>query len=195
MIKPLLKKSRFRATFLMSIEMRILSGYNKGKDGENMKYFIKEYDTRYFAGIEFENGVSNLDDMKKIPKLWDKLFVTDLKNIQNTKSPHHFIGLEMYGLDFQETGTFDYYAMIETEGLIEPNLGIVTKKLKKGRYICFPIPFDQISQEIKLIYDYIKSEKIKVHMGFDYEDYLPTEDYGEAGAILNFCLLLEEDAK
>lgn len=179
----------------MSIEKAQTIRYNECKGGDHMKYFIKEYDTRFFAGVEFENGISNLKDMQNIPKLWDRLFGSELKRIQNQKEPNHFIGLKMYPFDFMETKTFDYYAMVETNGLIDPVQGIVTKKLKKGKYICFPTPFDKIKEEVQEIYDYMKQEKIKAHMGFDYEDYLTTEDYGKPGAILNFCLLLEEDVK
>lgn len=157
-----------------------------------MEYFIKEYQTRFFAGIEFPNGIQlKKNDMKKIPQLWDTFFNQYVQSIPNQVEPNHFIGLECYPFDFQETGDFDYYVLGETEGLIEPVEGIVTKKLKAGKYICFPIPFDQITTHVQKVYKFIKDEKIKIHMGFDYEDYLPDQNYGAAGAILHFCLLLE----
>ncbi len=160
-----------------------------------MKYFIKEYDTRYFAGIEFPNGVVlKNNDMKKKPALWDDFFKNYATNIDNQVNPNHVIGLEFYPFDFQETGTYDYYVLAETNNLVESNDKIVTKKLKKGRYICFPINFDEITTEIQKVYKHIKDNKIKVHMGFDYEDYLTTENYGVTGAVLNFCLLLDQDA-
>ncbi|XMB72182.1 GyrI-like domain-containing protein [Mycoplasmatota bacterium WC30] len=160
-----------------------------------MKYFIKEYETRYFAGIEFPNGINlKNNDMKKIPKLWENFFNNYTSKIVNQVEPSHYIGLEFYSFDFKETGTYDYYVLAETKELVEQTGRIVTKKLKPGRYICFPINFDEITTEIQKVYKHIKDKGIKVHMGFDYEDYLTTEDYGVTGAVLNFCLLLEEDA-
>lgn len=161
-----------------------------------MKYFVKEYDTRYFAGIEFPNGVKvNTDDLKKIPKLWDEFFEKYSKLVPDKLEPNHLIGLEIYPFDFMDTGIFDYSVMVETNHLVEPPEGMITRKLKAGRYICFPIEFDQISSQIKKVYEYVKEKKINVHMGIDYEDYLPEENYGEQGAILNFCFLLEKDVK
>jgi predicted transcriptional regulator YdeE len=161
-----------------------------------MKYFVKEYEQRYFAGIEVPNGIKpNTDDYKNIPKAWDDFFNNVNVKIDNKIDPEHFIGLEIYPFDFMETGVFDYYVLAETNSLFAETEDIVTKKLKKGRYICFPINFDDISNEIQKVYKYIEKENIKVHMGFDYEDYLVGEDYGDSGAVLNFCLLLEDDNK
>lgn len=161
-----------------------------------MKYFIKEFDTRYFAGIEFPDGINtDSDDVNKVPDLWDTFFENVSENIVNKVEPFHCIGLEIYPFDFNETKTYYYYVLVETNELIEESDFITTKKLKKGKYICFPIEFDQISEEIQRVYQYIKREKIKVHMGFDYEDYLPDEDYTKSGAILNFCLRMEDDHK
>ena len=157
-----------------------------------MKYFIKEYETRYFAGIEFPEGVSSIKDVKKIPELWNQLFNMNPDEIPDKTNPEHYIGLEIYPFDFQETKTFYYYAMVRTNGLIDATDSIVTKKLKAGRYICFPIEFDRIKEEIQKVYQYIKQENIKVHMGFDYEDYLVEENYRIPGAIVNFCLLLDQ---
>ena len=159
-----------------------------------MKYFIKEFDTRYFAGIEFPDGINtDSDDAKKIPDLWETFFENINDNITNKVNPNHFIGLEIYPFDFRETKTFYYYVLAETKELIEESDIVTTKKLKKGRYICFPIEFDQITEKIQKVYQFIKREKIKVHMGFDYEDYLPEENYSKPGAILNFCLRMEDD--
>ncbi len=160
-----------------------------------MKYFVKDYETRYFAGIEFPNGIRpKTDDMKKIPELWDRFFKEFNSLIDKQVEPNHDIGLEIYPFDFAEEGVFDYCVLAETKELIEPKEGIVTKKLKAGKYICFPISFDNVASEIQKAYKYIKEKKINVHMGFDYEDYLVGENYGESGAVLNFCLALEEDA-
>ena len=159
-----------------------------------MKYFIKDYDTRYFAGIEFPEGVRlQTDDNKKIPDLWDKFFNKYNQTIDGQVEPNHYIGLECYPFDFMESKVFDYFVLAETKDLLEINDELVTKKLKKGRYICFPIRFDQITSEIKKVYEFIKKENIKVHMGFDYEDYIPEENYSEPEAILNFCFLLDEE--
>ncbi len=161
-----------------------------------MKYFIKNYDTRFFAGIEFPGGINpQAEDIYEIPDLWERLFGHAVGQIDHKVVPHHFIGLECYPFDFSETGSFDYFALVETERLIDVPEGLVTKKLKKGRYICFPIHFDHIREEIQQVYAYIKAERIHIHMGFDYEDYLVEENYGERGAILNFCLLLDENAE
>jgi len=158
-----------------------------------MKYFIKEYETRYFAGIEFPNGIQlKKNDQKKIPKLWEQYFEGVSQRIKNQVEPNHVIGLEFYPFDFKETTTYNYFALAETKDLIEAFTGVVTKKLRKGKYICFPIKFDEISQEIQKVYKFIKDNDIKVHRGFDYEDYLPSEDYGNPEAILNFCLMIEE---
>jgi len=161
-----------------------------------MKYFIKEYGVRYFAGIEFPGGVNiRKNDSQNIPNLWEVFFKDHLSKIKDLVEPNHMIGLETYPFDFMETGIFDYSALVETNNLVEAESGGVTRKLKAGKYICFPIPFDDIVTEIQRAYKFIKAQKIKVHMGFDYEDYLPEENYLEAGAILNFCLLLEDDTK
>lgn len=158
-----------------------------------MKYFIKEYETRYFAGIEFPNGIQLKNkDQKKIPKLWDEFYNGFSQRIEHQVEPNHVIGLEIYPFDFKETTTYDYFVLTEIDTLIESFAGIVTKKLRKGKYICFPIPFDEIYKEKQQVYEYIKTKGIKVHMGFDYEDYLPTENYKNPDAILNFCLLIEE---
>ncbi len=158
-----------------------------------MKYFIKEFNTRYYAGIEFPDGIkAGTDDVKKIPQFWDRFSKQEDNMIQNQVTPKHYIGLEIFPFDFMETKTYYYYALVETQSLIEEVKGITTKKLKKGKYICFPIEFDDISNEIQRVYRFIENEKINVHMGFDYEDYLPEENYMERGAILNFCLRMEE---
>ena len=160
-----------------------------------MKYFIKEYDTRYFAGIEFPNGLRlNTDDKKKIPEIWDRFFKEENIKITNKEIPYHYIGLEIYPFDFMETKIIDYFVLAETSGLFEGDSEIVTKKLKKGKYICFPIKHDDISKEIHRVYEYIEEEKINVHMGYDYEDYIPDENYEKEGAILNFCFLMENDS-
>jgi predicted transcriptional regulator YdeE len=161
-----------------------------------MKYFVKEYETRYFAGIEFPNGIRpNTSDMKKIPKLWDTFFNIYNGLVDDKVEPYHNIGLEIFPFDFRETGVYDYCVLAQTKELITPKEGIVTKRLKAGKYICFPINFDHIAEEVQKVYKYIKEKGIKVHMGFDYEDYLVGENYGEPGAVLNFCFELISDVE
>ena len=161
-----------------------------------MKYTIKEYDTRYFAGIEVVDGVKlNSDDFKRIPSVWEEFFEKHAQSIQNQVEPHHHIGLEIYPFDIKETKTFDYNVLAETKGLVSVNDHQLTRKLKPGKYICFRISFDNIHDEIQKVYAFVKQENINVHMGFDYEDYLEGQDYSKPGAVLDFCLMLEEDAE
>jgi predicted transcriptional regulator YdeE len=175
--------------------MIIVNRYNESRGGV-MKYFVKEYETRYFAGIEFPNGIRpNTEDIKQIPALWDKFFNEYNSLVDNKVEPYHNIGLKIYPFDFKENGIFDYCVLAETEKLVESKNDIITKRLKAGKYICFPINFTQISSEIQKVYKFVKEKEIDVHMGFDYEDYLVGENYGEPGAVLNFCLALEENVK
>ncbi len=156
-----------------------------------MEYKVKEYEVRYFAGIEYEGGVQP-NEPHSIPDLWDSLFHTHLSNITNIKQPSKFIGLECYPPDMMESNVFDYFALVQTYDLIEESEKIVTKKLPKGKYISFPIKFDDISNEIQKVYKYIKENNINVHYGFDFEDYLEGENYSGSGAMLHFSMLLEE---
>ncbi len=161
-----------------------------------MEYTIKDFETRYFAGIELADGISvNSNDKAKIPELWNKFINKYLPEIENVMEPQKFIGLEIYPFDFMETKNFYYYAMVQTEKLIESKGEIVTKKLPKGKYISFPIKFDDIINEIGRVYAYIDKEGLNVHMGFDCEDYMATEDYTKKGATLNMTFLMEEKNK
>ncbi len=158
-----------------------------------MEYIIKDFETRYFAGLELDGGVNaNSSDKLKIPALWDDFFKKYVQNIPDKTEPHKFIGLEIYPYDFMETKNFDYYAMIETNTLIEGRGEIVTKKLPKGKYISFPIKFDDITNEVGKVYKFMETQDLKVHMGFDVEDYLVTQDYSKKGQILHMMFLLEE---
>ena len=95
---------------------------------------MKEYETRYFAGIEFPNGIQlKKNDQKKIPKLWDRFYEGGSAKIGNQVNPNHVIGLQIYPFDFKEIATYDYFALAETKELIEATEGIVTKKLRKGK--------------------------------------------------------------
>ncbi|MBU1019822.1 MAG: GyrI-like domain-containing protein [Firmicutes bacterium] len=159
-----------------------------------MKYVINDYPERYFAGIEYPNGVE-LNQQVEIQKIWVEFLEISKEKIAQKKNPLKFIGLECYPPDFMDIKVFDYYALVETDGLIEGNEEIITKRLPKGRYICFEISFDDLQNEIKRVYKYLQEQKIRVHKSFDIEDYLISENYGEKGAKLNFSFLLDEDVK
>ena len=138
-----------------------------------MRYFVKEYDTRYFAGIEMIGGFKvGSEDHKKVPDLWGDLESLYLDDISNKITPLKKVGLEIYRFDFMESKMVDYYATVETSGLIEVNDdSLVTKKLPKGEYILFPMSRDNIYEDIKKIYRYIQKENINVHLGFHVEIY------------------------
>jgi predicted transcriptional regulator YdeE len=85
-----------------------------------------------------------------------------------------------------ESKTFDYYALVETEGLIENGNNYVTKKLPKGKYISFEVGFDTLEKDIRKVYKYIKEHNVKVHKGFDFEEYLEDQKYYETEAIFHF---------
>ncbi|MBN2605226.1 MAG: GyrI-like domain-containing protein [Bacilli bacterium] len=159
-----------------------------------MKYVINEYPERFFAGIEYPNGVE-LNQQNEIQKIWVEFLEISKEKIDNKKTPLKFIGLECYPPDFMEIKVFDYYALVETDGLIEGDDIIVTKKLPKGKYICFEVSFDNLQNEIKKVYNYLHEQKIEVHKGFDIEDYIITENYGEKGAKLHFSFLLNDRVK
>lgn len=156
-----------------------------------MKYITKQYPERYFVGIELEGGM-NQDTMPNIPALWESFF-DDMKLLDPLQVLNKFIGLECYPPDFKETKSFDYYAMVQTKDLLEQD-GFVTKKLPAGTYISFEISFQNITNQIHSCYEYVKEHNINVHMGFDFEDYLPDKDYNNTtDSILHFSMLLETD--
>lgn len=155
-----------------------------------MKNEIKEYNTRYFIGVEYEGGIKP-NVKPKIDQLWQDFLGEDIKLLQHINTLDHFIGLECYPPDFKTSYELDYYAMIETPEHVELP-GFVSKKLPSGTYICFVIEFDDIATEIQACYKYVKHNQIRVHYGFDYEDYISGQDYTKPGARLHFCLLLED---
>jgi predicted transcriptional regulator YdeE len=158
-----------------------------------MKHSIVTYEKRYFKGIKVEGGISvNSIDPYLIPNTWNLFFSQYLNKIQNQTTQPHFIGLEYYEEGFQETGNFDYYCMAEITEKQECKDDLFVVELPEGRYIEFPIEFSNIKNEIQNVYEYIRSNKIKVEMMFDYEDYLPEYNYSQKGAILNFCLKLRD---
>ena len=159
-----------------------------------MKYIIRDMNTRYFAGIELIGGLRvNSDDYQKIPGLWDDFKDMYLSLIPNKVIPNTVIGLEMYRFDFMESKTMDYFALVEIDELFDNNdEDIVTKKLPKGSYISFKIEHDELLNEVEKVYEFVKRERINVHLGFDVKEYLPTENYKEKGAKLNLLFKLEE---
>ena len=155
-----------------------------------LKYTIKTYDTRYFAGIEKEGGIT-VGENEDLSEFWDVFLNEDLALLGNVKHPLNIIGLDCYPPDFKEQQQFDYYAMVEVIDA-EKQSGFVTKKLPKGEYILFEIPNENIQDEIRQVYQYIKRSNIKIHPGFDYEDFVTT-DKDIDNAIVYFALLLEGD--
>lgn len=156
-----------------------------------MKYEVKDYKERYYAGIEIDGGVT-LGEVENLPLLWNKFFNEVLKEIPSKKKGNPVIGLECYPPDFMETKTFDYYTLVETSELIESTDTYITKKLPKGKYISFEVGFDTLKDDIKNVYKYIKEHNVKIHKGFDFEEYLEGQKYYESGAILHFSFLLDE---
>jgi len=156
-----------------------------------MKYIITEYPERYYIGIELENGFT-LGENNRIGTLWDEFLGDGMTLLNDVETLHDFIGLESYPPDFMETKRFDYFALVQTPTLIEEP-GFVSKKLPAGKYLSFEIPFTNITDEIHKCYQYAKEHQFKIHMGFDFEDYLKGEDYGKPGAILHFTFLLEDE--
>jgi len=155
-----------------------------------MKFITKEFDERFFIGIEYQGGVKP-GDSPKFGQLWDGFLREDIKLLKDVPNKNKFIGLECYPPDFRETKTYDYYALLETNDLVKKD-GFTSKKLPKGTYVLFEINFDQIHDEIQKVYKHVKENNMNIHYGFDYEDYLLGQDYTKPGAILNFCLKLEE---
>jgi len=156
-----------------------------------MKYVKKDYEERYFIGVELEGGV-DFENQPKISELWDEFMTNDLSLLQEIDLGDNFIGLECYPPDFMETKKFDYYAMIQVPKLVKKD-GFVTKKLPKGTYIGFEVEFDHLFDQIQKVYAYVKEHNINVHMGFDFEHYLKGEDYSKPGAKLHFSFLLNHE--
>ncbi|MDT8336232.1 MAG: GyrI-like domain-containing protein [Candidatus Izemoplasmatales bacterium] len=159
-----------------------------------MEYVVKDYNTRYFAGIELIGGLKvNTNDYDKIPGLWDDFREVYLHDIPNKVVPNRFIGLEMYRFDFMESKTLDYFALVEINELFDcEDDDLVTKKLPKGRYISFSIKHDDLMNEVERVYKYVEDEGLNVHLGFDVKEYLDTEDYKFPGAKLLLTFKLED---
>jgi len=129
-----------------------------------MKYEVKDFEERYFAGLEFEGGVT-LGKKDDIPKLWDKFLNDVLEDIPSRKKGFPVIGLECYPPDFMESKVYDYYSLVETEGLITSDDLYVTKKLPKGKYISFEIGFDLFPDYAFRIGDVLHF--LHIHFGLD----------------------------
>ncbi len=156
-----------------------------------MKYIVRDFEERYYIGLEhiptIKAGVPH-----QIPDLWDTFMTKAYPILNKAELYDNFIGLECYPPDFLENQEFDYFSLVESKYLIKMD-GFVSKKMPKGKYISFEIEFDSIHDDIQKVYKYVKEHNVKVHYGFDYEEYLPNEEYREKGAKLYFTLMLEND--
>jgi len=160
-----------------------------------MEYIVKEYEIRYFAGIELIGGFKvGSEDHKKIPGLFEELENVYLSDIESKKEPFKYVGLEIYRFDFMESKMVDYFAMVETKGLIEVSEedNLVTKKLPQGKYIMFPINKANMASEIKKVYRYVEEEDINVHLGFHVELYEDDDKSHFNNEKLYLCFKLEE---
>lgn len=156
-----------------------------------MKYETKEYGIRYFEGYEHSGEVTLNTTHKELQAPWGKLF-KNMESINNINEPRSFIGLNCYPPGFRKADGYDYYALIETKILNNVKEGISTKKLPQGNYIVFTIKFANIREETNKIYKYINENKLPVNYGFDYEEYIQSEDYSKEEAVLNYGFLLEK---
>lgn len=156
-----------------------------------MKYIVRDFEERYYVGIEhtptIKQGVPH-----QISALWTKFMDEKYPTLKKAELLHNFIGLECYPPDFMESREFDYFCLVETKFLIKTD-GFVSKKLPKGKYISFEITFKSIFDDIQNVYKYVNEHKMKVHYGFDFEEYLTGEDYKNTDSKLYFSLLLEND--
>lgn len=159
-----------------------------------MEYFVKEKETRYFIGAEYEGGIDIQSPFDLMP-FWGEFFHRHLPTIQNKTEPNMMIGLECYPPDFDQVKLFDYYAMVQVTNIDYIPDNCVAKKLPKGEYISFLIEFDDIRNEIQRVYEYIKEKNIQVNHGFDFEEYINDYDYQKPGAKLYFSLLLKDHDK
>jgi predicted transcriptional regulator YdeE len=138
-----------------------------------MKYIVKEFETRYFAGIELIGGFKvGSKEQEKVESVIEDLKSLYLNDIPNRIEPISMIGLEMYRFDFLETKMVDYFALVETDGLVEiDDESLVTKKLPKGKYIMFKLQKDDKTNEIKKAYKYLQGHQLNVHLGYHIEIY------------------------
>jgi predicted transcriptional regulator YdeE len=157
-----------------------------------MKYKIIEQDERYFAGLEHPTEIV-FGEIPTIGGTWKKVFHEAYDVIKMKTDPHQMIGLNCNAIDYEETHKVQYFALAETIDLIKQDEMLVTKKLPKGKYICFELDFDDMGNERRKAYDYCKKEGIKIHEGFDYENYLNHIRYDVPGAMVEICLKLEDD--
>ena len=157
-----------------------------------MKYKKFYQDDRYFAGIEHHTEIT-FGELEDVNDTWSKMLGGLQKEVLMKTEPHQMIGLNCNSIDYDETNKVTYYALVETIDLIKQKDFIVTKKIPKGNYISFDIEYDNLGLERKRVYDYCKTEGIKVHKGFDYEHYISGQRYSEKGAIVTLCLMIEDD--
>lgn len=155
-----------------------------------MKYRIESYATRYFIGVEKQGGIL-LGNEENIETLWEEFIAEDITLLKNLVKPIHYIGLDCYPPDFKDEKRFDYFVMAEVNSK-EKQPGFVLKKLPEGRYMIFEIPNEQVQNQIRKVYQYVKENKISVHMGFDYEDFSSANKFFDTSSTLEFALLLNE---
>ena len=139
-----------------------------------MKYIIKDYDIRYFAGIELIGGLKADEGEKaRTLDLWRDFMSLYIKLIPKQVKPVNLIGLQIYRYDFNESKMLDYYALVEIEELLT-NLDeeIITKKLPQGKYISFKINPNQLQSETEKIYAFVKENDIKARLDYNVIEYL-----------------------
>lgn len=138
-----------------------------------MEYIVKDYETRYFAGIEMIGGFKvGTKEQDKVKDLWKDLKELYIHDIVHKSKPLNMSGLEIYRFDFMESKMVDYYALVQTDGLVEVNEdSLVTKKLPKGQYILFPLDKTNKQEGFKKVYQYIEDEELNIHIGFHVEIY------------------------
>jgi len=158
-----------------------------------MKYKIIELDERYFAGIEHHKEIVFGKD-ELISVSWNKMFHEVYNNIKLKMDPHQMIGLNCNAIDFEDTQMVTYYVLTEIIDVVDQLDGIITKKLPKGKYVCFEVHYGMLGTERKQVYDYCKKEGLQIHEGFDFEMYDNSIKYGDnPDAVLQLCLKLEND--
>lgn len=156
-----------------------------------MNYDERRFEVRYFEGYEHQGNVTLKTGHKELQPPWMDLF-KNIERINNIKEPRSFIGLNCYPPGFKKADGYDYFAMIQTELPNNVPESVSTKKLPAGTYIVFRIAFGKIREETNKIYKYINDKQLNVNFGFDYEEYIQSEDYSNPEAILEYAFLLNE---
>ncbi len=156
-----------------------------------MEYKYANFDVRFFAGIEFEDGIEPSSPYDLV-SFYDSFFDEFNSTIKGKFEPENIIGMVCYPPDIEEETKYDYYALAEIVALIPQQPHIVTKKLPAGKYICFSVKVSKLHDARTQIYKYCKQQNISLHYGFDYEEYQNQDDYKNPLADVNICLKVEE---